>query len=146
MIRLPELWREPLALSRRMERLFDDFFSHDWPFEATTFGRTDIYEKDGQLVYETELPGVKREDVHIKVEDGRLIISGETKREERVEEENYFRMGRRYGKFQRTFPLPEEISDAKKIKAKFDDGILRVSVPLKESLKGKEKPIEIRVE
>ncbi len=146
MVRLPDLWREPLALSRRMERLFDDFFSHDWPFEATTFGRTDIYEKDGQLVYETELPGVKREDVHIKVEDGRLIISGESKREERVEEENYFRMGRRYGKFQRLFPLPEEIADPKKIKAKFDNGILKVSVPLKESLKEKEKPIEIRVE
>jgi len=146
MVRLPELWREPLALSRRMERLFDDFFSHDWPFETTTFGRTDIYEKDGQLVYETELPGVKREDIHLKVEDGRLIVSGETKREERVEEENYFRMGRRVGKFQRSFPLPEEIADAKKIKAKFEDGILKVSVPLKESLKEKEKPIEIRVE
>jgi HSP20 family protein len=146
MVRLPELWREPLALSRRMERLFDDFFSHDWPFDTAALGRTDIYEKDGQLVYETELPGVKREDVHIKVEDGRLILSGETKREERIEQENYLRMGRQIGKFQRSFPLPEEIGDPKRIKAKFEDGILRVSVPLKESLKERERPIEIRVE
>lgn len=145
MVRLPELWREPLAISRRLERLFDEFFS-DWPFETTAFGRTDIYEKEGQLVYETELPGVKRQDIHIKVEDGRLIVSGETKREEHIEEENYFRMGRRYGKFQRSFPLPEEVADPKKIKAKFEDGILKITVPLKESLKEKERAIEIKVE
>jgi HSP20 family protein len=130
-----------------MERLFEEFFRDwDWPFETTTFGRTDIYEKDGQLVYETELPGVKRDDIHIQVEEGRLIVSGEVKREEKVEEENYFRMGRRYGAFQRSFPLPEEIADPKKIKAKFQDGILRITVPLKEPLREKEHPIEIRVE
>jgi HSP20 family molecular chaperone IbpA len=77
----------------------------DWtPFE--TFGRTDIYEKDGKLVYETELPGVKKEDIEIKVEDGRLVISGEVKRDERIERENYFRIGRHYGKFQRVLPAP----------------------------------------
>ncbi len=145
MVRLPDLWREPLRLSRRMERLFDEFFN-DWPFEAATLGRTDIYEKDGQLVYETELPGVKREDIHIRVEEDRLIVSGEIRREEQIAEENYLRMGRRYGKFQRSFPLPEEITDPKKIKAKFEDGILKISVPLKESLKGRPRPIEIEVE
>jgi len=144
MVRLPEIWREPFRLTRRMERLFDELFREwDWPLEG--FGRTDIYEKDGNLVYETELPGVRREDIHIKVEDGRLTISGEVKREERIAEENYIRMGRRYGRFQRSFPLPEEITDPKKIKAKFQDGILKVTVPLKESLK-KEETIEIKVE
>lgn len=152
MTRLPELWREPFALSTRLSRLMDELFADfeqglffDWtPFE--TFGRTDIYEKDGKLVYETELPGVKKEDIEIKVEDGRLIISGEVKRDERIERENYFRIGRRYGKFQRIFPLPEQIEDPKKIKATFEDGILRVTVPLRESLKKKEKTIEIKVE
>ncbi|MCS7197284.1 MAG: Hsp20/alpha crystallin family protein [Candidatus Bipolaricaulota bacterium] len=152
MARLPELWREPFALSTRLSRLMDELFADfeqglflDWtPFE--TFGRTDIYEKDGKLVYETELPGVKKEDIEIKVEDGRLIICGEVKRDERIERENYFRIGRRYGKFQRVFPLPEQIEDPKKIKATFEDGILRVTVPLRESLKKKEKTIEIKVE
>jgi HSP20 family protein len=131
-----------------MDELFADFdrsLFFDWtPFE--TFGRTDIYEKDGKLVYETELPGVKKGDVEIKVEDGRLVISGEVKRDERIERENYFRIGRHYGKFQRVFPLPEQADDPKKIKASFEDGILRVTVPLRESLKQKEKPIEIKVE
>jgi HSP20 family protein len=152
MTRLPELWREPFAISTRLSRLMDELFADfdrsllfDWtPFE--TFGRTDIYEKDGKLVYETELPGVKKEDIEIKVEDGRLIISGEVKRDERIERENYFRMGRHYGKFQRVFPLPEQADDPKKIKASFEDGILRVTVPLRESLKKKEKTIEIKVE
>lgn len=149
--RLPTLWTEPFALSTRLTRLMDEFFGDfdrslfDWPtFE--TFGRTDVYEKDGKLFYETELPGVKKEDVDIKVEDGRLTISGEVKRDERIERENYFRIGRHYGKFQRVFPLPEQADDAKKIKASFEDGILRVTVPLRESLKEKEKPIEIKVE
>lgn len=151
MTRLPTLWTEPFALSTRLSRLMDEFFGDfdrslfDWPsFE--TFGRTDVYEKDGKLFYETELPGVKREDIDIKVEDGRLTISGEVKRDERVERENYFRIGRHYGKFQRVFPLPEQADDPKKIKASFEDGILRVTVPLRESLKEKEKPIEIKVE
>jgi len=152
MTRLPELWREPFALSTRLNRLMDELLADfdrslffDWtPFE--TFGRTDIYEKDGKLVYETELPGVKKDDIEIKVEDGRLIISGEVKRDERIERENYFRIGRHYGKFQRCFPLPEQIEDPKKIKATFEDGILRVTVPLRESLKKKEKTIEIKVE
>jgi HSP20 family protein len=152
MTRLPELWREPFAISTRLSRLMDELFADfdrslffDWtPLE--TFGRTDIYEKDGKLVYETELPGVKKEDIEIKVEDGRLVISGEVKRDERIERENYFRIGRHYGKFQRCLPLPEQADDPKKIKANFEDGILRVTVPLRESLKQKEKPIEIKVE
>ncbi len=143
MARLPRLWIEPFGMSRRMDQLFNEFFT-DWP-EATSFGRTDVYEKDGNLVFESELPGVKREDINIKVEEGRLIVTGETRREEKIEEENFFRMGRRYGKFQRAFPLPEEVSDPKRIQAKFQDGILKISVPLRQSLKEKEKPIEIKI-
>ena len=144
MARWPELW-EPFGLARRMERLFDEFF-RDWPFEAPAWGRADIYLKDGELVYEVELPGVRREDVHIKVENDRLIISGEVKRDETIKEENYIRMGRRYGKFQRSFPLPEEdIEDPKKIHAELRDGILRVFVPLKEEARKREEVIEIQV-
>jgi HSP20 family protein len=55
-------------------------------------------------------------------------------------------MGRHYGSFQRTFPLPTDIADKKGIKAHFEDGILKVMVPLKESIKEKEQPIEIKVE
>jgi len=129
--------------------MFDDLFTdfHKVGLDvAPTFGRSDIYEKDNNLVIETELPGAKKEDVSIKVEDDTVCISGEMKRSEEVKKENYFRMGRHYGSFQRTFPLPADIADKKGIKARFEDGILKVTVPLKESIKENERPIEIKVE
>ncbi len=147
--KLPDLWREPFLVGTGISQILDEFF-RDFDrigFDiAPSFGRTDIYEKDKNLVFETELPGMKKSDIEIKVEDDKLIVSGETKRNEKVREENYFRIGRRYGRFQHAFPLPGDIADKNGIKARFEDGILRVTVPLKESLKAKEKPVTIEVE
>jgi len=147
--RLPELRREPFLLGTSLSRLVDEFF-RDFDrigFDiAPSIGRTDIYEKDKNLVFETELPGMKKENLDIKVEDDKLVISGETKRSENVKEEHYFRIGRQYGRVQRCFPLPADLVDKDAIKAKFEDGILKVTVPLKESIKEKEQPIEITVE
>lgn len=110
-----------------------------------SFGATDIYEQDGHLIYETELPGVKKNDISVQAKENRLIVTGEIKRNDSIDEQNYFRMGRHYGRFQRTFLLPEKhVSDLENIDASFRDGILRISVPLQESLKGPE-PIEISV-
>ena len=145
--RLPTVWAEPLLLGTGLSKVFDDFFRdfHKVGLDvAPAFGRSDIYEKDNSLVIETELPGTKKEDVSIKVEDDTLCISGEMKRNEEVKKENYFRMGRRYGSFQRMFPLPADIADKKEIKARFEDGILKVMIPLKESIVEKEQPIEIK--
>jgi HSP20 family protein len=147
--RLPAMWRRPFLFESELSRLMGDFFGDfaDLGFDfAPRYGRTDIYEKNRNLVFETELPGTKKEDIDINVEQGRLVISGETKRSDEVKEENYFRVGRQYGRFQRSFPLPQESIDAKGIKAAFKNGILKVTVPLEESIKEKEKTIEIKVE
>jgi len=147
--RLPAVRRGPFLMESGLSNLVDDFF-RDFDrvgFDVSpSFGRTDVYEKDKALVFETELPGMKRDDVSIKIEDDQLVISGEVKRQDDVEEENYFRIGRRYGQFQRCFPLPAEQIDRKGIKARFEDGILKVRVPLMQAIKEKEKPIEIPVE
>ncbi len=146
---LPEVSRGPFLLESNLSRLVDEFFSD---FErvgfdvATSFGRTDVYEKNQELVFETELPGVRREDVQVRVENEQLVISGEVKRREEVDREQYFRVGRRYGRFQRSFPLPADLVDKSKVQARFEDGILRVSAPLRESIKEREKPIEVKVE
>jgi len=147
MARLPNVWRSPMGLGRDLDRMVNDVFRnwHEWPFEGATVGRTDIYEENGHLVYETELPGVQRDDLHIKVEGGQLVVSGETKRETDVREENYVRMGRSVGRFQRSFPLPQEVEDPKSIEARYEDGILRVFVPLSSSITDDDKPIEIEV-
>jgi len=147
--RVPDIRRGPFLMESGLSRLIDDFF-RDFDrvgFDvAPSFGRTDVYEKDKNLVFETELPGVKKDGIEIKVEDDQLIISGEVKRNEEIDQENYFRIGRRYGRFQRCFPLPAELIEKNQVKAKFQDGILTITAPMRESIKEKEKPIEIAVE
>ncbi len=147
MTRLPSIWEEPFRLTSRLGRWMDEFFKDFEPsfLGWESLGRTDIYEKGNQLVYETELPGVRKEEIDLRVEDGRLMVSGEIKRDQTIEKDDYYRIGRRYGRFQRVFPLPEGIEDPSKIQAKFENGILRITVPLRESLK-KEKAVEIKVE
>lgn len=147
--RLPDVRRGPFLLESSLSRMIDDVF-RDFDrvgFDLSpSFGRTDVYEKDKNLVFETELPGVKKDEVSIKVEDDKLTLSGEVKRSEEVDRESYFRIGRRYGRFQRCFPLPADLIDKGEIKAKFEDGILTVTAPMKESIKEKGKPVKIAVE
>lgn len=135
MPRLPMVWRDPFALTARMGQMMDEFFKDFGSFPDLEvlpgFGNTDIYVKDKKLVVETELPGATKDDVQVKVEDGRLVITGEVKRSEEVRNESYIRVGRRYGSFRRVFPLPDEAEDVKGIKAKFENGVLVIEVPLK---------------
>ena len=147
--RLPAVQRGPFLLESNLSRFVDELF-RDFDrvgFDiAPNLGRTDVYESDKSLMFETELPGVKKEDVSIKVEDDQLTIAGEVKRDEKVDRESYFRIGRRYGRFQRCFPLPADLVEKDRIKARFEDGILIVTAPMKESIKEKEKPIEVSIE
>jgi HSP20 family protein len=129
--------------------LLDDFlgdFDRVGSDVTPSFGRADVYEHEKSLVFETELPGVKKEEISVRVENDQLVISGEVKRNEEIDRDQYFRIGRRYGRFQRTFPLPADLVDKNAIRARFEDGILKVSAPLKESIKEKDKPIEIGVQ
>ncbi len=138
MARLPAIWRDPFRLTARMSRLLDELFQDFTDLAEFTdldvfpgFGHTDIYLKDKTLVIETELPGARKEDIQVRVEDNRLVITGEIRRYEEIRDENYIRMGRRYGAFRRVFPLPEEVEDKRAIRAKFENGVLRVEIPLK---------------
>ena len=147
--RVPAVRRGPFMIESNLSRMVDEFF-RDFDrvgFDlAPSFGRTDVYEREKNLVFETELPGVKKDEIAIKVEDDQLTISGEVKRNEEIDRESYFRVGRRYGRFQRCFPLPENLIENEGIKARFEDGILVVTAPMKESIKEKAQPIEIAVE
>jgi len=146
---LPSVWHRPFlaesGLSRLMNEVFGDF--SDVGFDISpSVGKTDVYEKDGNVIYEIELPGIKKDEVEIKIDQGRLTISGETKRSEEVKQEDYFRIGRRYGRFHRSLPLPADIKDETEISVSLKHGILMVSVPLSKSIKEKAKPIEVKVE
>jgi len=146
---LPSVWHRPFlaesGLCRLMDEVFGDF--SDVGFDVSpSVGRTDVYEKDGNVIYEMELPGVRKDEIEIKIDQGRLTVSGEIKRSEEVKQEDYFRIGRRHGRFQRSLPLPSEIEDQSAISASLKHGILEVSVPLSKSIKERAKPIEIEVE
>ncbi len=149
MTRLPAPWKNPfsflLTWGKDLEEFDRAFDSFDWMWDWGGLGHTDIYVKDKTLIVETELPGAQKEDVHVYVEDDRLVIKGEIKRTFEVREENYLRLGRRYGAFRRVIPLPGEVEDKKGIRARFRDGILRVEVPLRKA-PGPEGGFEVPLE
>lgn len=97
--------------------------------ETSWLPSTDVYRSNGDLVVKADLPGLKKDDVEVTVEDGFLVVKGERKEETKKEEKEYFRSERTSGSFYRRVPLPSRV-DTNKISAKVHDGILEVTVPL----------------
>ena len=102
----------------------------------------DIEESDREYLIKAELPGMKKEEVKLKVEGGTLSISGERKAEKEEKDTKYHRIERSYGAFSRSFTLPEGAL-AEKISAEFKDGVLMVHLPKDE--KAKPRAIEVKV-
>ena len=90
---------------------------------------------------EIDLPGVKKENIEISVNDGILTISGERKLEKKEEKENYTRIESFFGRFERSFKLPPD-ADLDNIEAKYEDGVLKIFIPKKQKPAGKK--IEIK--
>ena len=101
----------------------------------------DITEDEKEYIIKTELPEVKKEDVKVAVENGLLTIVGERKFE-KEENKKYHRVERAYGRFVRSFIVPDPV-DADKVSAEFKDGVLKVHLPKSE--KTKPKQIEVKV-
>ena len=133
---------DPFALlkqvSAELDRAFEEPFwpSFRWPELRTTLPeaaawapKIDVFERDKHLVTRVDLPGLKKEDVHVEVTDGHLALSGERKHEKEEKKENVYRTEREYGSFYRAIPLPEGVK-LEDVKATFADGVLEVSVPL----------------
>jgi len=96
----------------------------------------DIFEKGDALVLRAEMPGVDRNDVDVRVENGILMLKGERKHQEEIQEKNAYRMERVYGSFVRSFSLPTTV-DASKISARLKDGVLELVLPKAEEAKPK---------
>lgn len=116
-----------------VDDLFQDFFNRS-SWTRPNLGATDIYELDGALWIETALPGLKHEDIQVRVQDNQLVVRGTYNPKEQIPEENFLYRGRPSGRFETAFPLPEQVEDVEKVEAKFEDGVLKVQVPLRESL------------
>jgi HSP20 family protein len=109
------------------DRLLTDFYDGGrWP-------SVDMIREDGHVIVRAEVPGMKPEEVEVKVEGGLLTISGTHEESTEKEEAEYVHRERRYGAFHRTVALPEGI-DAKKIEATVHDGLLEVEIPVREEV------------
>jgi len=100
-------------------------------------------EADDAYYIEVDLPGVKKEDISIDVNDNVLTISGERKIEEERKDEEFYRVESVYGTFERSFTLPEDV-DADKIEAEAKDGVLIVRIPKAQIVEKAPKKIEIK--
>lgn len=100
----------------------------------------DIYEEKDNLVLEAELPGVKRDDFELTIENNVVTLKGDRKFEKKTEGDNYHRVERSYGAFTRSFTLPQNVT-ADGAKADFEDGVLRVTFPKR--AESKARKIEI---
>jgi HSP20 family protein len=130
--------RDPFAVLRQITSEFDQMFGDPlgrWPalrprYEAGAYApEIDVFEKEGRLFTKVDLPGIKKEDINVEIEDGHLIISGQREREVEETKQGFFRCEREYGTFYRAIPLPKG-ANLDDVKARFADGVLEVSVAL----------------
>ena len=145
-------WWDPMrdisAIQEKMNQLFEDTMSRSRGREERLGAgmwtpSVDIYETNEVVVVKAELPGLTKDQVDIEVKDGFLVLKGERKIEKDVKEENYHRIERAYGTFQRTFSLPASV-DQEKISASLKEGILELILPKKEQAKKRQINVAVK--
>ena len=146
----PELTSWPtfgrlFGLRDELDRLFEASFGDATsapPFHGVWSPAVDVFEDKDNVIVKAELPGLKREDIEVSLQDGVLSISGERKSGEKFDEAGTHRTERFVGRFQRTFTLPARV-DATKVSALYQDGVLSVTLPKAEE--AKPKHIEVKI-
>ena len=131
---------------RDFDRVFDRFFTAPWPETnsvATWSPAVDIEETDKEIILTADLPDVAEKDLDVKVEEDVLTLKAERKFEKESKEKNFHRLERAYGSFHRSFGLPEGV-DVDKIKAKYDKGVLRVTLPKRPEKQKKMRQISVQ--
>jgi HSP20 family protein len=152
-----------LDLREEIDHLFDRAF-HGWPrfggllsewepFREmeSVFGRVpsrrfphaDIKERDKDYKVSIELPGVSSEDFDLTITDDTLTVKGEKKSEQEKEEKGYHVTERSYGRFERSFRLPEEVN-TDKVDASFDKGVLQITLPKRPEAQRKTRKISVK--
>ena len=118
-----------------LDDVFEDFNSNNNSMKC------DVYEKDGAYNIEVDVPGFKKEDINIDVDNGYLTVKASKHFDETEKTKNYICRERRYGKFERSFYLGDLKTDD--VEASFENGTLKIRVPKIEESKDK-KRIEIK--
>ena len=132
-----------------VDDLFKGFLVRPLAFEGRTDGaavlpraKVDVAEKNGAYLVTAELPGVRKEDIHVSIDGAEVTLEAEVKREkEASKEERVLHTERLYGKLSRSFTLPQEVDEAK-AEAKFRDGVLELTLPKKAAAQRKQVTIQ----
>ena len=128
---IDRLFEEPLAELTRTSHLLSGWTP-----------ALDVYEDKDVLTVKAELPGMKKEEIDISLQDGCLSISGERKSEEKFESAEVYRAERFVGRFQRSLSLPSPVA-ADKVKAQYKDGVLTITLPKTEEAKPKQIDVNV---
>jgi len=138
--------RELHTMQEQMNRLLDLAWSKEGSEdlrEGVWQPPVDIYEDGEAVVIKAELPDIDQKDIDVKIENNTLILRGERKHDATVKKENYHRIERYYGTFQRTFALPATI-EQEKVRASCDRGVLTIRLPKKDETKPKQINVEVK--
>ena len=154
--RMPTRYQDPFQSFRtEIDRLFDSFlggggfpsltsFRQSLPAAAQGMTPTlDVKENEKEIVVKADLPGLDEKDINLTIHNGVLSLWGEKKSEHTDERENYHVMERSYGSFQRSIRLPETINEDK-AEARFDKGVLTITLPKRPEMVSTQKKIEIK--
>ena len=138
---------DPLREFRNLEdRMMNSLkLSADTDVTNVTGFTPSVNTREGEYAYhvEVDLPGVKKEDINVDLKDDVLTISGERKTKSEINEKDYYKQECSYGKFQRSFTLPEG-TDVENIEANSQDGVLEVVIPKLKKVEKETKKIEVK--
>lgn len=120
----------PLKELKELESRLFNYYPNDVDESSISGFKPTVSTREGEFAYhiEVDLPGVKKEDIHIDLKENQIIISGERSFKEERQEKDYYKVESSYGKFQRSFALPENV-DVENIEASCADGVLEVVLP-----------------
>jgi HSP20 family protein len=137
--------RQLANFQRRIWNMFPSIlFSNEEDIMAQAWApAVDIRDHKDKILVRAELPGVKKEDLDVHIDENVLYIRGEKKEDTESKEGEYVRTERFYGSFSRGFTLPTEV-DAQNIKASFKEGILELEIPKREQASPKQQRINIQ--
>lgn len=151
-------WDPFKSMRQQFDRLWQDFewpdfrvglprrtFEHlrNWPEVSATIPAVDLVERDGGYEIQAELPGMNRDQIEIRLSDGMMTIKGEKSAEHVEDKENYHLRERSYGSFQRSFRIPAGVN-ADKVEARFENGVLKITLPKSSEALKKERKIEVK--
>jgi len=140
-------FRNMTTLQDRINRVFDEAVTRTKDYDDDVSKcdwrpLVDIFDSEKAIIINAELPGVTKENITLDIKENILTLKGERKSGAEVQKENYYRMERCFGTFERSFTLPASV-DPGKIKANFKDGVLTIEIPKPDEKKPKQISINV---